>query len=126
MFPTFTPLIFNAVANNVDPCSVDVVGDATHPALEFGFSPTHIAFRLRLNGDPRKNNPPTAIDEFRWGVEIKDVNGNLLFTVEVDGKNNRNFVAIRDSSFTAIFTEPITLGTNVAVTQVAGIASCNG
>lgn len=126
MFPAFTPYIFAAAFNNVNPCSVDVVGDALNPALSFGFSATNIAFRLRLNGDPQRNNPPPPLDEFRWGVEIKDVNGNLLFTVEVDGKNNKNFVAIRDSNFNPIYTEPITIGTNVAVTQVAGIASCDG
>lgn len=126
MFPTFIPNIFAAAFNNVSPCSVDVVGNALNPALSFGFSATHIAFRLRLNGDPQRNNPPPPLDEFRWGVEIKDVNGNLLFTVEVDGKTNKNFVAIRDSNFNAIFTEPIAIGTNVAVTQVTGIASCNG
>lgn len=126
MFPTFIPYILGATFNNVSPCAVDVVGDGTHPALEYGFSADHIAFRLRLNGDPRKNNNPNEIEEHRWGVEIFDANGNLRFTVEVDGKNNSYFVAIRDSNFNAIYTEPITLGTNVAVTQVAGIAACNG
>ncbi|MDF2674402.1 MAG: hypothetical protein K0R09_2670 [Clostridiales bacterium] len=126
MFPTFIPYIFNAASNNVSPCAVDVVGNGLNPALAFGFSATHIAFRLRLNCDPRKSNPQTEIEEHRWGVEIKDINGNLLFTVEVDGKNNKYFVAIRNSNFATIYTESIVLGTNVDVTQVTGIASCNG
>lgn len=126
MFPAFTPYILDAIANNVDPCAVDVVGNTNNPALEYGINATHIGFRLRLNGDPRKNNKPDEIEEHRWGVFIEDQNGNILFAVEVDGKNNVYSVVIRNSSFGVIYSETITLGTNVDVTPDEGIASCNG
>ena len=55
--------IQNAIPNNENPCWVDIVGDAQNPAAYYYLSPTpiptptEVAFRMRMNGDPLSNNP---------------------------------------------------------------------
>lgn len=73
----------------------DLVGDATNPVSYLYQDATNLFFRLRVDGDPRKNDGTFA--PFGWGCAI-DTNGNLTgyeFMSVVDGINNPDQVQYR-------------------------------
>lgn len=82
-------------------CGLDIVGDSIYPGVYAVFDSSYVYFRLRLNCDPRKNNPPDILAEKIWGVLIKDVTGPL-YTIRVNGKNNSQQVEV----YTATSSDP--------------------
>lgn len=98
MFPVIwnNPYISIAAPNNVNPCEVDVVGNISNQAVFYQILTNEIAFRLRLNGDPRLTQggePINDLKPFVWGIQIKDTSGNPIFTIFANG----NFQGQRDA-----------------------------
>lgn len=105
-----------ATPNNVFPCWVDLVGDASAPATYYYLSPTpdpnptEVAFRMRLNGSPLSLNPSVyQLKEFVWGVEIRDSTNAVLYTVLVNASGATYRLQVKDVSSTLIYNVPIAL-----------------
>lgn len=92
-------------------CGLDVVGDINFPGLFIAFDSSYVYFRLRLNCDPRKNNPPDILDEKVWGVIIKNAAFDPLFSARVNGKNNSQqvevYVANSSDPFVSLQCDPV-------------------
>lgn len=106
-----------AAPNDATPCWVDIVGDAQDPAAYYYLdppapdpSPTDVAFRMRLNGNPLGNNPNVyRLKEFVWGVEIDTHTNTVLFTVLVNASGGTYHLQVLDSTSTPIYNAPIVL-----------------
>ncbi len=105
-----------AEPNNENPCWVDIIGDVQYPAAYYYLyptadpTPTEVAFRMRLNGDPLSNNPNVyKLKEFVWGVEIRHSTNAVLFTILVNASGNTYNLQVKDSSSTLIYNVPIFL-----------------
>lgn len=106
----WTPKNNNILLPDLGPgqCGIDIVGDNLNPALFIGFDPAdalNVYFRIRLNCDPRTNNL-AALQNFVWGVVIKDLNGVPQFTARVNAKNNVNAVEVFIANLTNPFAAP--------------------
>lgn len=114
-----------AASKNESPCWSDIVGDITYPAAYYYIDNDDISFRMRLNGDPLKNNK-NELNEFVWGVEIKyQVNSTpKKYTVRVNTSGNNYKLQILDNSGLIIYQEDITLGTNVRVIKADSNFPC--
>lgn len=109
-----------AIVDNVAPCWVDIVGDAQQPAAYYYLdpppdpNPTSVAFRMRLNGSPLKINPNVyELKEFVWGVEVRDAENAVLFTVLVNASGGNYALQVRDTSWTLLYDVPILLNSPV-------------
>ncbi|WP_097028141.1 hypothetical protein [Clostridium peptidivorans] len=122
----FQPINTNTLlAGDVSPCSVDIVGNNANPALFMDINNEFVFFRMRLNCDPRANNDPTKLDNFAWGILIKDLAGIPLFSIRVNASGNVNKVQVFEAEFSddskdafvgsPICQQNIQLGTNVFV-----------
>lgn len=120
MFPPndgdWIPYIQASRPNNVFPCWVDIVGDMQYPAALYylyppSTTPTEIAFRMRLNGDPLSNNPNVyKLKEFVWGVVIRNSSNAVLYTIRVNASGSVYRLQVLDAvSPTPVYNEPIVL-----------------
>lgn len=120
MFPVndsnWITYIQNALAGNVAPCWVDIVGNATDPAAYYYLdpianpAPTSVAFRMRLNGDPLSFNPNVyQLKDFVWGVQIRGAGNSLLFDVRLNASGANYVLQVLNSVGTIVHSEPIDL-----------------
>lgn len=135
MFPVnnndWITYLISALANNIHPCSVDIVGNTAFPAGYYYLdpksvpNPAEVSFRMRLNGYPIKNNPNEyELDEFVWGVQVRDNSNAVMYTIRVNASGNNYNVQVLNAASTIISTTPIVLNDNVRVVSAGDNFPC--
>ncbi|HEX9063323.1 MAG TPA: hypothetical protein VF941_24385 [Clostridia bacterium] len=85
----------DAIAGNVNLPWADIVGSsatvpptpATYYYPDFSSISNSISFRMRLKGNPIKDNPDKyELRDFVWGVQLRDTTNSVLFTAQVNAR----------------------------------------
>ncbi|MBY6036635.1 carboxypeptidase regulatory-like domain-containing protein [Fictibacillus nanhaiensis] len=78
------------VVNDMDPASIDIVGNANFPSFYFAYDEINVYFRMRVRSDPR-NFTNTSFLTFNWGAlfNTTGVAGTYDWLLAVNGLNNR-------------------------------------
>ncbi len=124
--------IQTAVAGNVSPCWVDIIGfnGVGNEATDHQLTTEYIYFRMRLNGDPLSDS---SFENFVWGVEIRDICNEIIFVARVNGSGNTDKVQILGGNGMAgtviyeediIITDPDTTKINVEVSEANTVTVC--
>ena len=108
--------IQSAAPDNVNPCRVDIVGNGQYPAAHtisippLNPSPTGMAFRMRLNGNPLSSNPNFySLKDFVWGVAVNHQTNSTLFTILVNASGGSYRLQVKDATSAVIYDVPILL-----------------
>ena len=120
MFPindnNWISYIQSAAPDNVNPCWVDIVGNVQYPAAYYYLypalnpSPTEVAFRMRLNGNPLSSNPNFySLKDFVWGVAVNHQTNSTLFTILVNASGGSYRLQVKDATSAVIYDVPILL-----------------
>jgi len=129
-----------AVAGNVSPCWVDIIGfagvgnEATDHQLPIVAPDSDfIYFRMRLNGNPLTGISMNPIENAVWGVEIRDLCNEIIFVARMNGIGNTDKLQIlipNGMAGTVIYEEDIILSDpdpdeiNVEITEANTDTAC--